>query len=83
MIYLKISPGEVEPKAFTQRVCPGALVDILGIEAKKISGRKTPDGDPGETMKAPMDGASPAEAGWGKRAPRVKANLTQLGRQWN
>ena len=88
MIYLEIAPGKVEPEAFTQRVCPGAWVDILGVEAKKTSGRKTLDGDPGETMKTPMNGMSPAEVGWEKRAPWLNlgvtlANLTQLGRQWN
>lgn len=39
-------------------------------------------------MKTPMDGMSPAEAGWEKGAPRLNlgvtlANLTQLARQWN
>ena len=88
MIYLGIVPEEVEPEAFTQRVCPGAWVDILGIKAKKTSGRKTPGGDPEEIMKTRMDGANPAEAGWEKRAPSVSlgvtlANLIQLGRQPN
>lgn len=40
MIYSGPVPGEVEPEALIQRVCPGSWADILCMEAKKISGRK-------------------------------------------
>lgn len=61
---------------------------MIDVEAKKTSGRKAPGGDPGEVMKTPVDGETPAEAGWEQRAPQVSLgvtldNLIQLGRQSN